>query len=365
MSALRGVFRRYFQHAWLPEATLVVSCVVWLALMLAWKEWEALPFHFIYISVSVVYGLRMWHVRTAAVAIALVALSTGALTLIAVERGTEGPAELVEVPLMSLLYLTMVLHVSIRQRAAALVSQLLEQERRLRAYATHELMTPLTVARGEIELLGRHGAPLPRRVAHAHEIVLEELRRSEHVVGDLLLAARIAVAGLTIERLNADDLVLDAAERWHDRVPAHIVVDAVACGTIEVARDDLLRALDNVIANAARHSGEGDEIRIRSDRRGGALRIRIQDSGSGIAPEDLPHVFDGFYRSAEARRLGTRGAGLGLAIVRDVVEAHGGTVAIESRVGYGTAVTIELPGFVDDGVTQRKAAAPARRLVAS
>jgi signal transduction histidine kinase len=63
--------------------------------------------------------------------------------------------------------------------------------------------------------------------------------------------------------------------------------------------------------------------------------------------------------------LGTRGAGLGLAIVRDVVEAHGGTVAIESRVGYGTAVTIELPGFVDDGVTQRKAAAPARRLVAS
>jgi hypothetical protein len=118
MSAHRGVFRRYFQHAWLPEATLVASCVVWLALMLAWKEWEALPFHFIYISVSVVYGLRMWHVRTAAIAIALVALTTGALTLIAVERGTEGPAELVEVPLMSLLYLTMVLHVSIRLRAA-------------------------------------------------------------------------------------------------------------------------------------------------------------------------------------------------------------------------------------------------------
>jgi signal transduction histidine kinase len=348
VSALTGPLKRYLRHRWWPEATLVVACLWWLVLMVTWEGWEALPFHFIFIGVSVVYGLRMWHVRAAAMAIGLVAMSTGALTVLAVERGTEGTAELAEVPLMSLLFLTMVLHVNTRQRVGGLISQLLEQERRLRAYATHELMTPLTVARGEIELLGRQPDVRPEQLVRAHEVVLEELRRAEKVVGDLLLAARVAVAVPSTERINADDLVLDTAERWHEHVPGRLLVGAVACGTIDVARDDVLRALDNVLANAARHSGADAAITISSAGRDGRLQIRIEDSGAGIASEDLPHIFDWFYRSVGTRLSQRQGSGLGLAIVRNVIEAHGGTVTIASALGAGTVVTMELPGFVGD-----------------
>jgi signal transduction histidine kinase len=353
-----GPLWTFFRHSWWPEAALVVACIWWLVLMITWEGWEPLPFHFIYIAVSVVYGLRMWHARRAALAIALVALTTGALTLIAVQRGTEGTAELAEVPLMSMLFLTMVLHVSSRQRVAAIISQLLEQERRLRAYATHELMTPLTVARGEIELLTRHGAPAVEEMRRAHEIVLEELRRSEQVVGDLLLAARLAVAVPNIEPVNADDLVLDTVDRWHERVQGRLVVGAVACGTIGVDRDEVLRALDNVVANAARHSGADAVIEITSRARDGRLQVRIQDSGAGIAPEDLPYVFEWFFRSAATRLSRRQGSGLGLAIVRSVVESHGGSVSIESRLGVGTQVTIELPGFVEEPAAQDRDAVP-------
>ncbi|MDX6570803.1 MAG: two-component system, OmpR family, sensor kinase [Gaiellales bacterium] len=358
MNALTGPLWTYFRHRWWPEATLAAACVWWLVLMVTWEGWEALPFHFIFIGVSVVYGLRMWHVRTAAVAIGLVAVTTGALTMLAVARGTEGTAELAEVPLMSLLFLTMVLHVNTRQRVAGIISQLLEQERRLRAYATHELMTPLTVARGEIELLARQPAARPEQLTRAHDVVLEELRRAEQVVGDLLLAARVAVATPSTERINADDLVFDTAERWHEHVPGRLVVHGVACGTIDVARDDLLRALDNILANAARYSGADAIISIGSVARAERLQIRIEDTGPGIASEDLPHIFEWFYRSAATRLSDRQGSGLGLAIVRNVVEAHGGTVAIESEPGQGTAVIIELPGFVPDGSPRERDAHP-------
>jgi signal transduction histidine kinase len=329
--------------------------------METWESWEALPFHFIYIGVGVVYGLRMWRVRAAVLAITLVALSTGALTLIAVNRGTEGAAELAEVPLMSLIYLTMVLHVNSRQRAARLVEQLLDHERRLHAYATHELMTPLTVARGEIELLDRKRVARPDDVARTHRVVLDELRRSEKLVSDLLLAARITVGTPTLELVNAEDIVLDAAERWDARTPAGVVVDAVACGTIHVARDDLMRALDNLLTNAARHSDAEDVIHISSHGRGGALELRVEDTGRGIDPSDLPHVFDRFYRSSESRQSAWPGAGLGLAIVRDIVEGHGGSVTIASRVGDGTVVTIVLPGFEDESAAPASGGSRLRR----
>jgi signal transduction histidine kinase len=364
MSALSGPLRTYVRHRWWPEATLSVACVSWLVLMVTWEGWEPLPFHFIFIGVSVVYGLRMWHVRAAALAIGLVALSTGALTLLAVERGSEGSAELAEVPLMSLLFLTMVLHVNTRQRVSGLISQLLEQERRLRAYATHELMTPLTVARGEIELLARQATAPSEQIARAHDIVLEELRRAEQVVGDLLLAARVAVATPTTERINADDLVLDTAERWHEHVPGRLLVHAVAYGTIDVARDDLLRALDNILANAARYSGPDATISIGSSARDGRLQIRVEDTGPGIAPEDLPYIFDWFYRAASTRLSQREGSGLGLAIVRNVVEAHGGSVRIESTLGRGTAVIVELPGFAADSSTREREPVPPRVAVA-
>jgi signal transduction histidine kinase len=249
---------------------------------------------------------------------------------------------------MSLIYMTMVLHVSSRQQAAAAVRRSLERERRLYANASHELMTPLTVARGEVELLGRNGVPTEQRLARMQEIVTDELRRSEQLVSNLLLTARMNDGHVQFDRVTADDLILDTIERWHGRTPCPIVVDRIACGTINGSRDDLLRVLDNLLQNAARHTSEDDVIRLNSYGMNGLLVIRVEDTGGGIDPDDLPHVFERFYRSEANRLAGRPGSGLGLPIVKDVVEAHGGTVTIASAPGRGTRLTIELPGFEEE-----------------
>jgi signal transduction histidine kinase len=343
----RPTWSRFATHPWWPEALLVASCVGWLWLMYSWQHWEALPFHFIYVSVGVAYGLRMWRFTSAVLAILLVALSTAGMTLVGIHRGTEAPAELVEVPLMSLIYMTMVLHVSSRQRAAAIVERLLERERRLYANASHELMTPLTVARGEVELITRNGAPSEQRLSRMQEVVTEELRRSEELVTNLLLAARVNFGALQREEVNADDLILDEVERWHGKTPCPIVIDHLAFGTITASREDLLRVLDNLLQNAARHTSPDDIIRLGSRNMNGRLVMTVQDTGEGIGPDDLPHVFERFYRSELNRASGKAGSGLGLSIVKDVVEAHGGSVTLASTLGTGTTVTVELPGFVE------------------
>jgi two-component system OmpR family sensor kinase len=329
---------------WWPELALVVVCCFFLYLMRAWHGID-IPFYLVYLSVGLVYGLRMWSIRPAVLAIALVMISTGGLTLLDVSRGVENPAELIEVPLLALFYLTMVLHVRSRQRMLGMLSRVLNHEGRLHAYATHELMTPLTVARGEMELLIRNGRPSDEDLARTENVVLDELRRSEQLTSDLLLSAQFAFSEIDRHPLSAEDLVLDAVERWHGRMPGPLRIDAVACGTVLAAQDGLRRVLDNLLANAARHTCAGDVVRIASRNDGERLLITVVDEGSGIPTEDLAHVFDPFYRGTGDVRGVRPGPGLGLALVKDIVESHGGSVRIASTLGHGTSVTIDLPGF--------------------
>jgi signal transduction histidine kinase len=329
---------------WWPELALVVVCCFFLYLMRAWHGID-IPFYLVYLSVGLVYGLRMWSVRPAVVAIALVMISTGGLTLLDVSRGVENPAELIEVPLLSLFYLTMVLHVRSRQRMLGMLARVVNHEGRLHAYATHELMTPLTVARGEMELLIRNGRPSDEDLARTENVVLDELRRSEQLARDLLLSAQFVFSEVERYPLNAEDIVLDAVERWHGRMPGGLRIDAVACGTVLAAPDGLQRVLDNLLANAARHSSPDDIVRIASRNDGERLLITVVDEGSGIPSEDLGYVFDPFYRGTGDPRGERPGPGLGLALVKDIVESHGGSVRIASMLGHGTSVTIDLPGF--------------------
>ena len=134
----------------LPELALAAFCLLNLAWVALWSGVEAFPVHFIFISVSVVFGLRMWTVRSSVVTLVAVSTPTFLLMVRSIQMGTESRTELVEVPLMALLFLVMVWHVHKRQLAV-------EHERALFANASHELMTPLTIAWGELELLGRDG----------------------------------------------------------------------------------------------------------------------------------------------------------------------------------------------------------------
>jgi signal transduction histidine kinase len=332
------------RHSWWPEALLVVVCCFWLYMMHTWHGWD-IPFYFVYVSVGIVYGLRMWALLHALVAITLVVVSTSGLILLDVARGTENAAELVEVPLMTIFFVIMILHVNSRQRTVSRVARMLKHERRLHAYAAHELMTPLTVARGEVELLLRNGRPSDEALARVQVVVLDELLRSEQLASDLLLAARVNLGAVVRAPTSADDLVLDAVERWQGRMPGPLLVDEIACGSLVAARDELSRALDNLLSNAARHSPAGAATRIASRRDGDLLVISVSDEGSGVSPDDVAHVFDRFYRGDCEHCDGRPGTGLGLAIVKQVVESHGGTVRLVSVPGKGTTVTLVVPGF--------------------
>jgi two-component system, OmpR family, sensor kinase len=339
------------------EWLLAGFCAVCLAGMVALDATLApIPFHFVYTAVTIMYGLRLWRLRGAITATLAVCVTTGGITLYNVLFSNEPAPELIEVPLMTMMVLATIWHVRSRQKAAAVVAavaderqRMIERERTFFANVTHDLMTPITVARGHVDILGRTGTPTPEDLAETKQVIVEELKRIESMVGDLLLVGRLDEDhGLQKQPVDIEDLLDVVADRWSavdDRVWS---IDIDAPGTIPADGNTLAQALDNVIENAVSYTSAGDAITVRARAAGTTLTIEVIDSGAGIPEQALPHVFDRFYRADRGRSRATGGSGLGLAIVRDVVEAHGGTVAVFSPVapgGGGTRLQINMPGY--------------------
>jgi signal transduction histidine kinase len=330
---LRPLTRRF-----LPELGLAVFCVANLIWMAVAHGWEALPVHFIFVSVSIVYGLRMWNALNSVLALFAVVAPIFVLTVRAIEMGSESQAELAEIPLMSLIFLVMVWHVRERQLVV-------ERGRALFDNASHELLTPLTIARGELELLGRNGnVPTMRELLQTRQVVLEELQRSEVLASGLLALSRLDDAHAPLRtRISTDDVLDSAVERWGRVTERSVVVAARVGGGLSCARQDIERLLDNLIENALRHTPSGSSVILGARARGRRLIIEVSDQGGGIPSDELPYIFDRFYRARSSD--GTRGSGLGLAIVKAIAESHEGEVSVESRAGLGTTFRVELPGF--------------------
>jgi len=220
-------------------------------------------------------------------------------------------------------------------------------QRQLVADASHELRTPLTAVRTSIEALARAPATLPAaertRVLATAQAQLEDL---SVLVGDLVDLARPAepAACEEIEDVRLDLLVGEAVERARRHAPdATFALDA-APATVRGVPSRLHRAVGNLLDNAVKHGGDGEvEVAVRAQAPGDGAEVRVRDRGPGIAADDLPHVFDRFYRATGAR--GLPGAGLGLAIVRQVAEAHGGSVRAEAPDdgGGGARLVLSLP----------------------
>jgi signal transduction histidine kinase len=329
----------------LPEFALAVFCLLNLAWVALWSGVEAFPVHFIFISVSVVFGLRMWSVRTSALALAAVSVPTFALMLRSIEMGQESVVELSEVPLMALLCLVMVWHVHKRQLAV-------EHERALFANASHELMTPLTIAWGELEILGRNGvAPTVEEFQETRRVVLEELHRGQVLAAGLLTLSRLDTTFSAQQSMTSTDALLDAAvRRWSRVTNRPLVIAARAGGQLSCVRPDIGLLLDNLIENAFRHTPDGSKVTLAARSRGHRVVLEVTDEGEGIPENALPYVFDRFYRARAAD--GTRGSGLGLAIVKAIAETHQGTVGVESELGVGTTFRVELPGFESEPLAQ-------------
>ena len=313
-------------------------CVACAVTMLLFPRWQTVPFHWIWITLTFVYGFRRWtNAQTAGVLAAVIVI-----TSIAMLRAVDNRAELSEIPLMTCVFLGMVWHVRRRQDAVDAQRRIAERERAFMHDAAHTLRTPLTIAQGHAELVLAGLEP----GTETHEdatIALDELRRLARISDQLLLLGTAdRTDALLLAPVALDGLAADAARRWQATTDIAVVLDAPEAIGVLADEARLRHALDALVENALHATDAGGTVTIAARVHGGRVVLEVSDTGHGIDAADAKRIFDRFARGAdaEARRPGT---GLGLAIVRAIAEAHGGGVYVESAPGEGATFGLSLP----------------------
>jgi signal transduction histidine kinase len=349
------------RFAWLDVAWAGFAVANLVAMWLL-PAWETVPFHFIWVSLTVVYGFRVWSPASTESVLALVVLCTGVVLAVEVWHGYQPQDELTEVPLMASMFLAMVWHAKRRlaamddlQRISQQNLRLLEREHQFVQDASHELRTPITIALGHAELLARESRD-PELAEDAH-IVVDELLRLRRLADRLLLLASSADPGfLSRSPVPVAGLLAAARSRWAP-TERRWVLDGGVTATVLADPDRLDTALDALIENAVKRTGPDDQIRLGARRVGDGgsggssvaprsgewVAITVADSGPGIAAAQLERIFDRFARLDAARSRDRGGVGLGLAIVKAIAEAHGGTARVRSTPGKGSVFEILLP----------------------
>jgi signal transduction histidine kinase len=346
MSGIASTLRRHWiEIAW--AAFSVANLVVIVSL----RRWETIPFHLIWVSLTLLYGFRVWRPGTTAIVLLIVILTTGATLSWTVWLGKEQFDEVAEVPLMAAMFVAMAMHahrrqrsVEAEQRSSATVRRVLERQREFVRDASHELRTPITVARGHAELL--RGNALDERSERDADVILEELDRLSELSERLLTLASADHPGfLTFRQVAVEDLVAETVVRWGAVAPRDWRIDVQVEGPVRADRDRLATAIDALIENAVHATDAGDRIEVSARADGPMLVIEVADDGRGIDPGEADAIFERFARSPIERARDDGGTGLGLAIVKAIVEAHGGTVEASGEPGRGATFRLHLPGF--------------------
>jgi len=332
----------------LLDAAWAVFSGINLAAILAFPGWETIPFHVIWISFTLLYGFRTWATAPTLWVLGAVMATTAVGIGLDVMRGSEPVAELTEVPLMAAMFGAMVWHAQRKQAAeqeSRLVGEenarLLATQRRFLQDASHQLRTPITIALGHAELLA--GGLTSRQEGHDIQVVLGELNRLRRIAERLLvIAAAEGPEFLHLEPVALDSFTMEILRRWRPTANRSWQVGRLDQATVQADRERLGLAVDALLENAVRHTGDGDVIKLSvlAARAGGPARMIVADAGQGIPAELLPHIFDRF-RSGDSGH--PRGTGLGLALVRAVARAHGGDVLVRSRPNRGSEFELLLP----------------------
>jgi signal transduction histidine kinase len=336
------VRRRWLEIAWFAFAAAN------LVAMGLFPSWETIPFHFIWISLTLVYGFRVWEPEPTGIVLGVVILATGSLILSDAFSGDQLWGELFEVPLMSAMFLAMVWHARRRQDAVRRLEResseraaLLEQQRRFLHDVSHELRTPVTIARGHLEVLQR----LNGRPTQEVDVALDELGRIEHILERLLLLAKSKQPDFVVAAdVDVEHFLEDVFLRWSEVVPRSWTLSGLVSGTLRADPEALRIALDALIENAVKATAQPDSITIGCRAERGWLAIEIADEGGGIPPDELGRIFERFARADPARSRDAGGAGLGLAIVEAIARAHGGSCTAANSV-RGAVFTLRFPGF--------------------
>jgi signal transduction histidine kinase len=305
-----------------------------------WPDWETIPFHFVFISLTLVYGFRVWRTTATAIVLALVIVITGTSIFVDALNGSQLWGELFEVPLMSVMFLTMVWHARRREAALVQVAQLADRQGEFVRDASHQLKTPIAISRALATVIKTSNNERQRDEDIAD--LIEELDRLGQIAEELLMLAGSHSDGLVRAPVELEDLLVTAIARWSRRIDRTWRVHVLADGTIDADRTRLESALDAILENAAAATTDGNVIEAFARCQAGKATIEIVDYGRGIGPEGADRVFDRFW-SSPYRPGGKRGTGLGLSIVKAIAEAHGGVAEFSSVVGVRTSVRLILP----------------------
>ena len=347
---VRLLAARLWASRW-PEIAWTIFAFGNLAWMVLVPSWSMLPYHFTWISLLLLYGLGYRAATRAMIWWLLVPVMAGAALLFvdARIRALAPYDELIELPVMVVLLFAISRHTSRRKAAMAALDEvsrrnadLVERQRAFVQNASHELRTPITVALAHAELMPAASGASGATAASDAAIVVDELGRLRRLVDRLLLLAtaeRHDQARLASVLLAG--LADDALRRWEPTQRRWLRGrrDDV---TVLADPDRLAAALDALLDNAVRFTGDGDSIELSVHTEGDEAALTVTDSGPGIPPGHLESVFDRFERAAPLRDNG-HNFGLGLSIVRAIAEAHGGRVTAGPGRAGGAAVTIWLP----------------------
>jgi signal transduction histidine kinase len=326
-----------------------------LTAMQVMSTWQTVPFLVIWVSLTMIYGWRLWPLQPTLMTVAVVTLASGAIIGFQVIDGTQDSDYLVLVPLVAAMFLVMVWHgrrrlAALEERLAALEEvqrvsrenvRLLEQQQLFLLDASHELGTPITVALGHAELLEQ--SVDGGIIADDARVVVAELGRLRKLAGRLLLLASAGDPGfLDVRQVSIDALVLETLDRW-GYTPRRWRLGEVTEVTVQGDRDRLGVAMDALVENAVAHTEPDDLIELSARLEGGHAVLGVADSGCGIAEEDLARIFARFSRAKPYRSRDVGGFGLGLPTAHAIVEAHHGSVQVRSTVGQGSTFELRIP----------------------
>jgi len=310
--------------------------------------WQTVPFLIIWVSLTVMYGFRLWRLGSTVLTVTLVTVATGGLIGWQVLRGQQDAEYLVEVPLLAIMFVAMVWHA--RRRQAALVEmkrvsehnlRLLDQQRQFLQDASHELGTPITIALGHAELIERT-AP-DQAIASDARVAVDELQRMRRLASRLLLLASTDTPGfLRLAPVDVAEFLAETLRRWSP-APRRWSLGDLAEAVVNADQDRLTVAIDALIENAVRHTSPGGRIELAARVSDGSVILAVTDSGTGIPASELGRIFGRFTRVDAGRSRQSGGFGLGLAVVKAIAEAHGGSVRVKSTVGQGSAFELQLP----------------------
>jgi signal transduction histidine kinase len=327
----------------------VVSMLVGMVLL---PGLETVPYHVMFLVVTLVYGFRVWPMKQTAIVVGAITLITGAIFYVHFREGRIDAPELSEVPLMPALVLAMVWHARRRVEALRQIKGMAEErqrrlhrEREFLRDTSHAIRTPVAIARGHVELI--QSAINDPLAYDDSDVVLRQLDRMDALSTRLLALARLDSGGvLNREVLDLGCFVEQIGNNWTGTAERAWLVqrpDSTRAGSVRVSADRewLELAVDALVENAVHFTGPDDRIELSCRREGGMGTIRVKDSGAGIAPEDLTHVFDRFWHRRPPDVM--PGSGLGLAMAWAAAHAMGGNLVVRSTLGEGASFELSLP----------------------